>query len=303
MFLHENKHLFEELITAASKKYYYKRAFIEKDYFATLFLAKAVTVVPGLTFKGGTALSKCYKVIDRFSEDIDLTLDTEHFTQGKKRQSIKNLIFTCEELKLTLLNREEIEHHAHSNYNRYEIKYPKIFISDNVDSRLNVEMTFIQKTYPTENGKVVSYIGEFLLGIGDKTTVDEYGLRSFDIQVQTLERTLVDKVFALCDYYLANKPRRNSRHIYDIYKILMNIDIHDPNLRGLIINVREERKRNKTCFSAQENVDINKVLKEIIASKYYKEDYQIITMTLLREYVSYEEAIKSLATIMNERLF
>jgi len=28
-----------------------------------------------LTFKGGTSLSKVYKVIDRFSEDIDLTYD------------------------------------------------------------------------------------------------------------------------------------------------------------------------------------------------------------------------------------
>lgn len=30
---------------------------------------------PDLTFKGGTSLSKVYKVIDRFSEDIDLTYD------------------------------------------------------------------------------------------------------------------------------------------------------------------------------------------------------------------------------------
>ena len=28
-----------------------------------------------LTFKGGTSLSKAYKIIDRFSEDIDLTCD------------------------------------------------------------------------------------------------------------------------------------------------------------------------------------------------------------------------------------
>jgi predicted nucleotidyltransferase component of viral defense system len=28
-----------------------------------------------LTFKGGTSLSKVYKIIDRFSEDVDLTYD------------------------------------------------------------------------------------------------------------------------------------------------------------------------------------------------------------------------------------
>lgn len=31
--------------------------------------------VADLTFKGGTSLSKAFKVIDRFSEDIDLTYD------------------------------------------------------------------------------------------------------------------------------------------------------------------------------------------------------------------------------------
>ncbi len=29
-----------------------------------------------LTFKGGTSLSKAYKIIERFSDDIDLTYDT-----------------------------------------------------------------------------------------------------------------------------------------------------------------------------------------------------------------------------------
>jgi predicted nucleotidyltransferase component of viral defense system len=33
------------------------------------------TLADDLTFKGGTSLSKAYKVIDRFSEDIDLTYD------------------------------------------------------------------------------------------------------------------------------------------------------------------------------------------------------------------------------------
>jgi predicted nucleotidyltransferase component of viral defense system len=32
-----------------------------------------------LTFKGGTSLSKVYQVIDRFSEDIDLTYDIRHW--------------------------------------------------------------------------------------------------------------------------------------------------------------------------------------------------------------------------------
>lgn len=41
-------------------------ALVEKDYFVTLFLRKAVERIPGLVFKGGTSLSKCFSFIDRF---------------------------------------------------------------------------------------------------------------------------------------------------------------------------------------------------------------------------------------------
>ncbi|MDO8440547.1 MAG: nucleotidyl transferase AbiEii/AbiGii toxin family protein, partial [Polaromonas sp.] len=47
-----------------------------------------------LTFKGGTSLSKAYKVIDRFSEDIDLTYDI--------RRLIEDLIGGVENDKLLL---------------------------------------------------------------------------------------------------------------------------------------------------------------------------------------------------------
>ena len=46
-------------------------AIIEKDYYVTLVLCELAKQVPDLLFKGGTSLSKCHKIIDRFSEDID----------------------------------------------------------------------------------------------------------------------------------------------------------------------------------------------------------------------------------------
>lgn len=50
---------------------------LEKDIWAVWTLAAiyASPIADTLTFKGGTSLSKVYKVIDRFSEDIDLTYD------------------------------------------------------------------------------------------------------------------------------------------------------------------------------------------------------------------------------------
>ena len=53
-------------------------AIVEKDYWVCLtlyFLFSKSSFKNSLVFKGGTCLSKIYKVIERFSENIDLILD------------------------------------------------------------------------------------------------------------------------------------------------------------------------------------------------------------------------------------
>ncbi len=303
MKLHKNKGRFVEAITATSAMFGIEPALVEKDYFVTLFLRKAVERIPGLVFKGGTSLSKCYNLIDRFSEDIDLTLDDEHFTQSKKRNSIIELITICEELGLELTNKEAIENHTHGNFNCYDISYPIIFPSEDVKSGLKVEMTYIQKCYPHEQAVATSYIGEFFAKNGNERVVAEYELNAFTVQVQSLERTLVDKVFAICDYYLSGNTVRNSRHIYDISKLLTKVDISACNLKSLVENVRKDRKPNKTCVSAQDGVIISELLGQIVSTEFFKQDYNETTLRLLTKTVYYDEAIKSLQVIIDSGLF
>ena len=50
--------------------------------------------------------------------------------------------------------------------------------------------------------------------------ITDFHLNPFVMKVQGLDRTLADKVFALCDYYLQEKVQKHSRHLYDIYKLL-----------------------------------------------------------------------------------
>ena len=303
MKLHNDKERFQEAIRATSTMFGIEPALVEKDYFVTLFLRKAVERIPGLVFKGGTSLSKCYNLIDRFSEDIDLTLDDEHFTQSKKRNSIKALIAVCDELGLELINKKTIEKHTHGNFNCYDIRYPIIFPSEDVKTELKVEMTYIQKCYPHEQGKATSYIGEFFAKNGNGRVVTEYELDAFTVQVQSLERTLVDKVFAICDYYLSENTLRNSRHIYDISKLLTKVDVSDSNLKLLVENVRNDRKPNKTCLSAQDGANVPELLKKIVETEFFRQDYDETTLKLLTGTVSYDEAIKSLQTVIGSGLF
>jgi predicted nucleotidyltransferase component of viral defense system len=54
---------------------------VEKDWWVsqTLNIIFQMDIAKHLVFKGGTSLSKAWKLINRFSEDIDLAIDKEFF--------------------------------------------------------------------------------------------------------------------------------------------------------------------------------------------------------------------------------
>src|SRR5579859_5331159 len=66
---------------------------------------------PHLVFKGGTALSKVHRVIDRFSEDVDLTYDIRELAPDETARAMQDLDVIPEsrsqQTKLTTLIREE----------------------------------------------------------------------------------------------------------------------------------------------------------------------------------------------------
>ncbi len=256
--------------------------------------------VPNLIFKGGTSLSKCHKIIDRFSEDIDLTLDFRHQVQGQRKNLKYILIDVCKTLGLNLLN--ESETRSRRDYNRYEIDYSALFTAVEVNPRLLVETVFIIKAFPDEKKAASSMIYDYLHSVGNEKAIEKYELQPFYIRVQTLERTLIDKVFAICDYMIDNRVERHSRHIYDLSKLILAVKL-DRNLKELAKEVRKERKIGTKCFSAQDGMDIQSLLKQLIDSEFFKKDYEENTEKLLSKSVSYNEAIEAIQTIIDSKVF
>lgn len=76
MNLHENISLYRDAIRFTAQKMDLKTEYVEKDYWLTyaLFTIFNSEIGKDIVFKGGTALSKCYNIIERFSEDIDLVV-------------------------------------------------------------------------------------------------------------------------------------------------------------------------------------------------------------------------------------
>ncbi len=125
MNLHDNSQDFYDTLLAVGHHLNTSPTIVEKDYYVTMFLQSLAKRVPNLLFKGGTSLSKCHKIINRFSEDIDLTLDANNQTQANKKNLKYKIIEVCNELGLELMNESDVR--SRRDYNRYEIKYPTQF--------------------------------------------------------------------------------------------------------------------------------------------------------------------------------
>ena len=159
---------------------------------------------------------------------------------------------------------------------------------------MQIETMIKIKAYPNEEMEAASLIYEYLFAEGLDDMIKEYGLEPFVLKVQSAERTFIDKIFALADYYMSGRITEHSRHIYDIYKLMDKVELNQE-FKDLFARVRLERQPHQLiCLSAQDDVDIVNVLNEIIENDAYKTDYNEITALLIFEKLEYEEAITAL---------
>ncbi len=298
MLLHEDKTRFRELIGEASESLELPPSFIEKDYYVTLLLKRIAKDVPFIVFKGGTSLSKCFQVIKRFSEDIDISFGNGKVkeSQGQRQSTNRAVREICQESnfgRCTLVN----GFHSNGKLNTAVIEYDCLSDDDTVRNEIKIELSQFLPAYPARQMEVGSYIMDYLKKAGDLKAIEQFDLSSFPMFVQSLERTFVDKVFALCDYYLRERFDDNSRHIYDLYCIFPHVRKIE-NLHELVGEVRDLRmKLGEYAPSSQSENGIRELLDQIAAKKCFQRDYNHNTRKYLFEDVSYSKAVSVLSEI------
>ena len=259
-------------------------AIIEKDYYVTLLLKRITEKCPDIIFKGGTSLSKCFKIINRFSEDTDIGLNADKATEGMRKNLKASIKEAIDELDFELDNPTDI--YTRSYYNKYQIKYPISETTAFIKPYLYVETAIFMKPFPFEIREADTYVYRFLKEQKQEQIIEQYGLNPFSIKVQTLDRTFIDKMFALGDYYLTGKTKGYSRHLYDIYKIMPEITF-DSSFFELYDEVKEIRSKDVDCPSAKPEQNLKELLEKIYETDYFKSDYEDVTKELLFENVPY----------------
>lgn len=247
-----------------------QREVIEKDWWVTAVL-RAMFCLPyakHLSFKGGTSLSKCWHLIDRFSEDIDIAIDREYLgfsgTLSKTQISDKVRWATCSFVRETM--QHDIAEQLHKNgiaKDKFQVNVDITPISTTDPETININFdSVLTFSIDGKNGLyVLPKVKVEVSGRSMSEPVSEVSLDSmidqvyprapfaeskFNVWAVLPERTFLEKIFLLHEEFAKPKDlirvERMSRHMYDIGQMLKTPitekAIHDKQLYSQVVEHR-----------------------------------------------------------------
>ena len=227
MKLHENIALYRDAIRFTAQQMKLKPEYIEKDYWVTyaLFSIFKSEIGKETIFKGGTALSKCYQLIDRFSEDIDLVvLRREGETNSKLKSKLKRISQEIETV-LPEITIEGITHKMGMN-RKTAHAYNKEFKGNygQVRDAIILESTWLGYYEPFTTKNIISFVGQMMLDNKQSNIAEENGLLPFELQALKPIRTICEKIMSLVRFsysqYAIEDLKKKIRHIYDLHQLL-----------------------------------------------------------------------------------
>lgn len=234
MRLHENKQLFRQALQFTAQEKKILEIYVEKDYWVTYALHTIFKHKIGeeAVFKGGTALLKCYNLIQRFSEDIDLVvLRREGESNNKLTTKIRQISGVVRDA-LPEVDIPEVTQKMGMN-RKTAHTYAKEFSGDygQVRDVIIVEATWLGYYEPYTTKAVNSFIYEMMIKTGQEALATEYGLQPFEVKVLEPKRTLCEKIMSLVRFSYTEKPlddlKAKIRHTYDLYQLLKDEELSD----------------------------------------------------------------------------
>lgn len=256
--LHDDPDNFISLVTSVGNRSGIREDILEKDYYVVLFLEELSEMQKeGLPayFKGGTALYKMLKSPNRFSEDIDLSVDT----RGKSNSQNKVLLERSTK-KFSSLERDPSKGFSHRSEMESHYSYTPIFppsAPDPLDrfGTMKIEATSFTTPEPVSGVQVTPLIYDFADDREKHTLESLYGVKPFSVACISMERIFVDKLFAAEGYLRRtlsgqSKDFEASKQIYDLSVLSKNESIlalldNDSEMERLLkIQTDEEIKRH-----------------------------------------------------------
>ena len=316
MRLHQDRNAFRVLLEQIHGRTGYRTDVLEKDYYVVLILKElAEKQNAGLPafFKGGTALYKALKTTNRFSEDIDLSVDARGCSRSQNDRRLEQAA-----KKYSALNRDVTA----GRTNRSEVisifTYEPITAYDVRDAlqrfgKVKIEATSFTISEPTASLEVAPMLYDFATKSEQEILRDYYDVSPFSVLTITTERIFIDKLFAAEAYVRrSSEPQRAfeaAKHIYDLAVMIQQPNIQrllaDDELFKKLLDIRMEEETGRldgipgvlpkefTFFEAAADDEAVKKAYEIMQTQY-----------VLRpeDRIEYKNAMDALETIRDKLL-
>jgi hypothetical protein len=217
---------FAPTLDAAAERLGISATAVEKDYWVSEVLrVLARDYADDFIFKGGTSLSKAYRIVERFSEDIDVLVvagDRGRGTTDKLMKAMGAAAAAGVGGEALSVGGSETGRHRSYSVTYPATREPTALIQTSV----LLEMGVRGGHNPHEPVAVGSLLGDVLAGAG--TDLREFAdLDPFEVDVLHPGRTLLEKLVhiqALGQQLVADRARRpdhrSGRHFYDVFQLL-----------------------------------------------------------------------------------
>src|SRR5260370_24534749 len=285
-----------ELFLESANKRGVRREIIEKDFWVCWNMKRLFQLPdlgPHLIFKGGTSLSKIFRAIARFSEDIDISIDRAYLgfegdrdpenieSRTKQKKTINQLRDVCrakvnEEIlpQLIAATEEILGPRENGNQQLWSITpydkdpdgqslvfaYPTVaeeaFIEENPYVKPSVLLEFGARAdhWPAEEFPITPYAAEDF--------PQYFKQRSPTLRVLPAERTFLEKATLLHSEYHRPEEKatadRISRHYYDLHELAKS-EIADRSLDQL--DLLKHVIEHKKIFFARASDDYDEALR------------------------------------------
>lgn len=322
-FSHLPKEMQRALLEGAANKLNVRAIVLEKDIWLCWALKQLFTLPLIMTFKGGTSLSKAFNLIERFSEDVDITIDYKNFIAEEKLNQIKSRTafsklneYLKDSVRICVQNTvlphlrcclikdfPNIHFQIALSENGEELKiyYPSLFNTQNayLENQILVEFGGRNTTEPSSSHEIKTLLSQVVTGLY---------LPVAKAQVLSPLKTFWEKATLIhveCNRNrVINSPERLSRHWYDLAVLASSwVGVDALQAQDLLENVIQHKKVFFNASYANYDACLNggfKLIPNEDGIKGLKSDFtkmQEAGMFQKKETISFDEIIKILTQL------
>lgn len=299
----------KELIEEVAQIKGINAAFIEKDWFVTQIIKLLSTISYQdytIVFTGGTALSKAYNLINRFSEDVDFRIiapNLEFLSKTQQRDSLSSFKkFIVQQLKTQFeIDESKIIARNGNRFIAVEINYPTYFSrTDALRSHILLELTVSELNLPALQKPVSSMINQVSKKQSEVLQM---------ICINPVE-SAADKLSAIT-WRIAERVRGSEndspdivRHLHDL-AILKNLALENPQFTSVVQNALE-RDNNRSellqGYSIEEKFAqlLNIINSDTIYPKEYIRFVNAMSYAVPDKIPTFQDAAQSLNILINK---